>query len=58
MGRRRPEGDGGKGVDLIVDQISGYVANDNMRAARVLGCIVNVGRLGGMKGNSISTCMR
>ena len=41
---------GGKGVDLIVDQISGYVANDNMRAARVLGRIVNVGRLGGMKG--------
>jgi NADPH2:quinone reductase len=41
---------GGKGVDLIVDQISGYVANDNMRAAAVLGRIVNVGRLGGMKG--------
>lgn len=41
---------GGKGVDLIVDQISGYVANDNMRAASVLGRIVNVGRLGGMKG--------
>ena len=41
---------GGKGVDLIVDQISGYVANDNMRAASVLGRIVNVGRVGGMKG--------
>lgn len=41
---------GGKGVDLIVDQISGYVANANMQAAAVLGRIVNVGRLGGMKG--------
>ena len=41
---------GGKGVDLIVDQISGYVANSNMKAAAVLGRIVNVGRLGGMKG--------
>ena len=41
---------GGKGVDLIVDQISGYVMNANMQAAAVLGRIVNVGRLGGMKG--------
>ena len=37
----------GKGVDLIIDQISGYVANDNMKAAAILGRIVNVGRLGG-----------
>src|SRR6516164_8710598 len=28
---------GGKGVDLIIDQISGYVANANMQAASVLG---------------------
>ena len=41
---------GGRGVDLIIDQISGYVANANMLAASVLGRIVNVGRLGGMKG--------
>ena len=41
---------GGKGVDLIIDQISGYVANANMQAASVRGRIVNVGRLGGMKG--------
>ncbi len=41
---------GGRGVDLIVDQISGYVANANMQAAAVRGRIVNVGRLGGMKG--------
>jgi len=39
-----------KGVDLIVDQVSASVANDNMRAAAVLGRIVNVGRLGGFKG--------
>lgn len=44
------EATGGKGVDLIVDQISGGVANDNMKAAAVLGRIVNVGRLGGGKG--------
>ena len=41
---------GGKGVDLIVDQVSGGVANQNMEAAAILGRIVNVGRLGGMKG--------
>ena len=44
------EATGGKGVDLIVDQISGYVANDNLRACAILGRIVNVGRLGGFKG--------
>ena len=37
----------GRGVDLIIDQISGSVANQNLRATRVLGRIVNVGRLGG-----------
>ena len=41
---------GGKGVDLIVDMISGGVANQNLEAASLLGRIVNVGRLGGMKG--------
>jgi NADPH:quinone reductase len=40
---------GGKGVDLIIDQISASVANQNMKAAAILGRIVNVGRLGGMK---------
>jgi NADPH2:quinone reductase len=39
-----------KGVDLIVDQVSASVANENMKAACVLGRIVNVGRLGGFKG--------
>jgi NADPH:quinone reductase len=41
---------GGKGVDLIVDQISASVANQNLKAAAVRGRIVNVGRLGGNKG--------
>jgi NADPH:quinone reductase len=40
----------GKGVDLIVDQVSASVANQNMKAAAILGRIINVGRLGGMKG--------
>ena len=40
----------GKGVDLIIDQVSASVANENMKAAAVLGRIVNVGRLGGFKG--------
>jgi NADPH:quinone reductase len=41
---------GGNGVDLIVDQVSASVANQNLEAAKVLGRIVNVGRLGGMRG--------
>jgi len=40
----------GKGVDLIVDLVSAPVANQNLEAASILGRIVNVGRLGGMKG--------
>ena len=40
----------GNGVNLIVDQISGGVANQNLAAAAILGRIVNVGRLGGFKG--------
>lgn len=37
----------GKGVDLVVDQVSGSVLSQAMRATRILGRIVNVGRLGG-----------
>jgi NADPH2:quinone reductase len=37
----------GKGVDLIIDQISAGVAQENLKAAAVRGRIVNVGRLGG-----------
>src|SRR4029079_9065232 len=41
---------GGEGVDLIVDQVSGPVANQNLKATRVKGRIVNVGRLRGTRG--------
>jgi len=41
---------GGKGVDLVVDMISAPVANGNLEATKILGRIVNVGRLGGMRG--------
>ena len=37
----------GEGVNLIVDQVSGKVANQNLAATRIKGRIVNVGRLGG-----------
>jgi NADPH:quinone reductase-like Zn-dependent oxidoreductase len=37
----------GEGVDLIVDQLSGKVASQNLKATKVKGRIVNVGRLGG-----------
>ena len=40
----------GRGVHLIIDQVSASVANANLKAARVLGRIVNVGRLGGSTG--------
>ena len=40
----------GNGVNLIVDQVSAGVMDQNMKAASVLGRIVNVGRLGGFKG--------
>ena len=36
-----------EGVDLIVDQVSGKVANQNLAATKIKGRIVNVGRLGG-----------
>jgi NADPH2:quinone reductase len=42
---------GGEGVDLIVDQVSGPVANQNLKATKVKGRIVNVGRLGGTHGD-------
>ena len=41
----------GKGVDLIIDQVSGKLINQNLAATRVLGRIVNVGRLGGTRGD-------
>ncbi len=41
----------GKGVDLIVDMVSGATVGASMRAAAICGRIVNVGRLGGMTGD-------
>ena len=38
---------GNQGVDLIIDQLSGYTVNQNMMATKVKGKIVNVGRLAG-----------
>ncbi len=40
---------GGKGVDLVVDMLSGPVVVQTMKATAILGRIVNVGRLAGMK---------
>ena len=40
---------GGKGVNLVVDMVSGPMADQNVKASAVLGRIVNVGRLGGAK---------
>lgn len=41
---------GGRGVNLVVDQVSGPTINAAMRCTAILGRIVNVGRLGGGKG--------
>ena len=41
---------GGKGADVIVDQVSTPMFNQTMQAAAVRGRIVNVGRLGGATG--------
>jgi NADPH2:quinone reductase len=41
---------GDKGVNLIVDMVSGPTVAQSMEAAALLGRIVNVGRLGGQKG--------
>lgn len=41
------EANGGEGVNLIIDQLSGPFATQNLEACAVLGRIVNVGRLAG-----------
>lgn len=41
---------GGAGVDVAIDQVSNGTINDTMRATRILGRIINVGRLGGNRG--------
>jgi NADPH2:quinone reductase len=45
------EATGGVGVDVIIDQVSGKLVNQNLAATKVLGRIVNVGRLGGTHGD-------
>lgn len=44
------EATGGRGVELIIDQVSASLSRGNLRACAILGRIVNVGRLGGAKG--------
>jgi NADPH2:quinone reductase len=41
------EATGGRGVDAVVDMISGPLVSQTLRVTAVLGRIVNVGRLGG-----------
>lgn len=41
---------GGIGADLVVDFVAGAMMNPNMQATRICGRIVNVGRMGGFKG--------
>jgi NADPH:quinone reductase len=43
------EATGGMGVDLLIDQVAGVLMNQNLRATRIGGRIVNVGRLGGQR---------
>jgi len=40
---------GGAGVDLVVDQVSGPLVTGALKATKILGRIVNVGRLGGIR---------
>lgn len=41
---------GGRGVNLVIDQISAATINAALRCTAILGRIVNVGRLGGARG--------
>lgn len=41
----------GKGVDLLIDFLAGPLINDSIRAVKVGGRIVNVGRMAGESGN-------
>lgn len=41
------QANGGEGVDLVIDQLSGAYGTGNLQACKVLGRIVNVGRLAG-----------
>ncbi|MBU3711649.1 MAG: zinc-binding dehydrogenase [Limnohabitans sp.] len=41
----------GRGVDVVIDQLSGALASHNLSATAICGRIVNVGRLAGMADN-------
>jgi len=41
------DANGGRGVDLIIDQLSGPFGTQNLEACAILGRIVNVGRMAG-----------
>ena len=41
----------GKGVDILIDMLSGDYVNKNMEATKVNGHLINIGRLAGMSGN-------
>jgi NADPH2:quinone reductase len=40
----------GKGVDLVIDLVAGPLMNENLKATRIGGRIVNVGRMAGERG--------
>lgn len=44
------EATGGKGVDLVIDLVAGPLMNENLKATRIGGRIVNVGRMAGERG--------
>jgi NADPH2:quinone reductase len=48
--KRVTEATAGRGADLVVDMIGGPVIDQNMQAAAVKGRIIDVGRMGGLKG--------
>jgi NADPH2:quinone reductase len=48
--KRVTEATHGKGADLVIDMLGAPVINQNMQAAAVKGRIVDVGRVGGLKG--------
>ena len=41
----------GKGVDVLIDMLSGDFVNNNMEATKINGHFINIGRLAGMNGN-------
>ena len=41
----------GKGVDILVDMLSGDFVSKNMEATKINGHLINIGRLAGMSGN-------